>query len=368
MSIYQKLKNACLLCVWRYPFLAPVISQISIEESSNVPTMGITLSGRLLVNKKFFDTLNEEELIGVLIHESMHLTLMHLYRQDGRKFKEWNLATDMAINYMIKQFGEKLPDVAVYPPYSWGKKSAEEYYKLIEDNNYPTDIGSEGGLCSGCGVIDDGGDKDWEGATNIAKSLAIGSIAGDVFGELFSNHIKVNWSQLLKSTISRSLSLHGKDDQSWSRRNRRSPADIILPGWKATKSRGTVLIDTSGSVSDRDLGVAIDQVKQVANVSDSKIYLIIHDHKIQWKGWLDGRKSDVVAKKLSGRGGTCFNESYEAIKTLGVRLDYMVHMTDGVVMGWPAKPINVGRHISAVINSDHRDNFPSYTTRVDIKL
>ena len=66
---------------------------------------------RIIYDKDFIESLTDEELKGVLIHEFLHLIMFTFGRKEGRGHKLWNVATDYANNDMImsmKVNGESL--------------------------------------------------------------------------------------------------------------------------------------------------------------------------------------------------------------------------------------------------------------------
>jgi predicted metal-dependent peptidase len=73
--------------------------------------------------------LPEEQLIGVIAHEILHLALAHLWRREHREPLRWNIATDLAVNSIVLQNFE-LPKWVLYDKRFEGK-CAEEVYNLL---------------------------------------------------------------------------------------------------------------------------------------------------------------------------------------------------------------------------------------------
>ena len=78
-------------------------------------SMGIYPDGTLVYNKKWVESLSEEEVIGVLCHEIMHLALLHLIRRRTREQTRFNIACDLGINAMLIKNGFKLPKDGILP-------------------------------------------------------------------------------------------------------------------------------------------------------------------------------------------------------------------------------------------------------------
>jgi predicted metal-dependent peptidase len=69
--------------------------------------------------------------------------------------------------------------------------------------------------------------------------------------------------RLVRGTVEQTT---GDGDYSYRRPNRRNPhADMILPGRVLPVPRITVIVDTSGSMSERDLGLCVGLIAKVVN-------------------------------------------------------------------------------------------------------
>lgn len=92
----------------------------------------------------YMNTVNNDYIYFFIFHEVYHFLLEHLTsRTRDKKIKAWNIATDLAINSLLKKDfkkkGWKIPKFGVFPGTGiFSKveelKSAEYYYALIEDN------------------------------------------------------------------------------------------------------------------------------------------------------------------------------------------------------------------------------------------
>ena len=98
------------------PFWAFLISYMKIKESKNLPikTMAVDYKGNLYYDKEFVESLNEEELRGILAHEVCHLMLNHLARREKRNPLIANISADLVVNDILvenefKIFGDLVP-------------------------------------------------------------------------------------------------------------------------------------------------------------------------------------------------------------------------------------------------------------------
>jgi predicted metal-dependent peptidase len=222
----------------------------------------------------------------------------------------------------------------------------------------------------GCGVIvdpEESADEDarnWRAAAYEAKELA--RAAGDkAYGALARiveiPPARVTWEQVLRGATAQAMGSHGRDDVSFSRRNRRSPViGAQLPGWRAQKPRVGVLIDSSGSVDEAALTRAVEETSRISKATGAAVYLVVHSAHVQFAGWL-GRNTTAaeVMSHVTDRGGTRFAPAYEALRAAG-HLDTVVHLTDGIPCDtWPALPPSARRLVVALVGASSRDYLPA---------
>lgn len=118
------------------PFFSSCIMQIDILEA-NCKTMA-TDGKTIIYNKDFVDSITDNELMGVLVHEVWHVLLLHHTRSGGRDKELWNVAADLAINPICIEQNLVLPKGALFAGQGNFVSlplglTAEEYYKLLQD-------------------------------------------------------------------------------------------------------------------------------------------------------------------------------------------------------------------------------------------
>lgn len=370
----DKLRKLASGLGWYHPFFLPPLSQITFRETTAMPeTMMIDPEGNLSFHPADFDRLNDAERAGSVFHEILHPLSRHAQRQGERKKGLWNIASDMTINQFLKGCSIKLPGDVYYPPAGMEDLSAESIYDRIKDDpewqkkgsQAEAAIGPDGkgtpGMGKGCGCPPSqdgtkGGAKelDWQKAAAQASAQArkAGSGKGDqLIRVLMGRPPGIDWGRYVRGMAQQALSAHGRDQQTMSKRNRRSPQNIIYPGWQAVRARIAVMIDTSGSVSDAMLARAIVHAVALGHVSGLRVFLVIHDDGVQWAGWLGGVTAEKVRRTLTGRGGTCAREAYERVAAEKTTFDALVHLTDGE-LAWPAKPTNVRKLVAAIYGNE----------------
>ncbi len=123
-------------------FYSFIIAKMNLSINKTVPTAGAGFYNnnyQLVINPDFFNPLPLEQRIGILIHETMHVILKHIFRKGERNHQLYNVAADMALNQSIKR--DWLPEGAIYPDTfkndkgnSWpSNKTAEQYYEMLKE-------------------------------------------------------------------------------------------------------------------------------------------------------------------------------------------------------------------------------------------
>lgn len=140
---HEKIKKALTrLLIWQdqpaqAAFFSSICLQLEIREDASHPTMA-TDGRRIFFNPEFVRQCTEKELMGTLIHETLHIAYFHHCRMGARDQELWNIACDLAINPTCLEMDLDLPAGVLLPGCSPfhslpADKSAEEYYTLLSD-------------------------------------------------------------------------------------------------------------------------------------------------------------------------------------------------------------------------------------------
>ena len=267
-----------------------------------IPT-ACTNGTEIRYNPDFFMKLNEQERVFLIVHEAMHVALLHIVRLNGRNRRKWNMAADYVINLMLDERGFKMPKGGLLDPAFKGM-STEQVYDLIPDpqaEDFPMDIEEAHGEL---GAVEENV-KEILVRASVASKMAgdkPGSIPGDI--EIYLEKLlkpKLPWKTILR----RFIQSFAKDDYSFQRPNRRFFPKHILPGIKGEKLIDlAIAVDTSGSVTDEDFQRFVSEVSGILKMMQpDEMTLVQFDTKIKS---VDSLKSlrDLSAVKFFGRGGT----------------------------------------------------------------
>ncbi|MFI2486979.1 VWA-like domain-containing protein [Promicromonospora kroppenstedtii] len=360
----EKLYAARLRACGLRPYLATALFALDVVPSAAVPTMAVDRYWRCYVSPAFVDRMTREELAGVWVHEVSHLLRDHHGRGDrlvragnGAGERSWrfrlNLAADCEINDDIFDEDLALPDGAVTPDRLHLKAGL-----LLEE--YINDI-SLGPLTDpyawhDCGSGADGQDRAWDlgergarGLTESEREAVRFRVARGIVGapgdategwRRWANdvvHPPQPWRDLLGAAIRSAVTSNGVGDSyTYARPARRSTSlpGVILPSLRRRPPRVSVVIDTSGSVSDDELGSALLEVAAILKALGGRrdlVTVLSCDAAVHTVG----RICDAEGIPLVGGGGTDLRTGIEAALGRSQKPDTLVVLTDGQT-AWPS--------------------------------
>ncbi len=112
------------------PFLA-TISLLADYRFDDKVEYFATDSQSILINTQYFESLNNSEKTGLLLHLTLHAALLHPIRVGARNADVWNIAADIVVNNIITAAGQfsPPPKTAVEPKYH--DLSVEQVYEAL---------------------------------------------------------------------------------------------------------------------------------------------------------------------------------------------------------------------------------------------
>jgi len=342
MEIYKPMKKARSELLIKHHFFGKLVMHLELVETDQVDTMA-TDGSKIYYNKNFVDTLTHQEIVGIQVHEVLHVVFKHHLRRGKRDKHYWNVAGDYVINAVAKEGGFTLPDNALFNP-DYAGMSTEKIYSLIFND---AELKEQHANISCAGEVIDAVNKETgkeltdieikelEKEINIqviqaeqsAKSIGKG---GDAYKSMM-NTVKtqsVPWNEVLSDLV---VSQHSTSDYNFNKANRRfiyqnmylpsvehEPLLNLAWGW-----------DISGSVDEEETAIYTDIINTVnATLNVGKNYIIYCDYAV--------RKVDVfeqgeeVELEYYRGGGTNFEPVFKYIdKELNNEIDSLVYLTDG---------------------------------------
>ncbi|MGP4013114.1 vWA domain-containing protein [Streptomyces sp. 4N124] len=372
----EKLLAARLHAVKVRPYLAAALFALYVVEDRSVPTMAVDVHWRCYVSSGFVARTPLEELAGVWVHEVSHLLRDHHGRGEryARQHEEhgpgersgtgvppdegWerlrrNIAADFEINDDIYGDGLPLPAGAVLPSLLRLPDGLlmEEYLRTASMTGLAADL-----AWLDCGSGADGKHRPWElgpdgahGLSRQQRDAVRFRVAEGIKGrpgeapdgwrrwadEAF--HPPQPWRQLLGAAIRSAAGAPGVgENHSYRRPSRRSASvpGVLLPSLRRTPPRVCVVIDTSGSVSDAELGSALLEVAAISRAVGGRrdLVSVISCDAAAGVAVPLCRAENIA---LVGGGGTDLRSGFARALRSRHRPDVIVALTDGQTP-WPS--------------------------------
>ena len=337
---YTKSRSQLVL---RNPFFGTLALRLKPISDDSVPT-ACTNGQFIAFNPKWFLKLREEERVGLIAHEVMHVALMHMLRREERDAVKWNVAGDYVINNALLKSKFILPHTELIDP-KYDNMSTEEIYALlpedIKDGTGPGDIllldGDDPG---GCGAVidhpsvsDGSASGKFEAEIEIAVQQA--AEAAKAMGKL-PGHLqtliekalapKVDW----KMVLARFLRTNNKSDFTWIKPNRRfiSRGRYLPSLHTPALEEIAVAVDTSGSVSEAELEQFTGEITSILHDTNPEL---IHFLQCDTKVCADTeytRESLPLKITYEGRGGTRVRPVMKYLKENHPNISALVYLTD----------------------------------------
>ena len=356
-------------------FFGTVALQFEWQADKACPTMA-TDGKRFYYNPDFVLSITQNELKAVIIHEIMHVALMHPLRLKGHDHRRANIAMDFAINPLIKDFGYQLPSMALlderYRGMAW-----EQIYKLLpqqQKQNQPSNGQgqgqpsqgqgqgqqqrdySNGDVLSAGGTAEERADLEQHIMTTVAQAEQTARVAGKMPGALRDLLVQVrepeeDYRYLFQKFMAPIFPV----DYTWQRPSRRFMGQgMYMPSLlKDGVGKLVVGLDTSASVSKAELEMFLGLINHfLTKVKPEKTHLLYCDTTVyKHETFKPGQPMDV-SEFQAQRGGTRFRPVFDYSSEHDLKPKAFVYLTDmecddfGPDPGVPVLWFQVGNHKS----------------------
>jgi predicted metal-dependent peptidase len=366
-AIYDKIIKARVKSLIHMPFFGILLSHLTLCEQASMPTMA-TDGIKIYYSPTFVtEHLNDKELAFVLLHEVLHVALGSLWRRGDRDFKLWNLATDYAINGLLKDsitglsfdFME-MPKQVLYEE-QFKDKCAEEIYDILIKNYQADNENGDNDTIEGLGnlgdlikrILDD--HDRWDEAEvqenkeqkvdDWARKLTqVGKVSGSVpqgvkryIDELLTP--KKDWRQELREFVIKD----DFNDYSFTPPDRRygdlsiCGHEFYLPDLNEKEDRVKDLVawvDTSGSIDYEELKTFYSELVGAINQLGGKLsgHIGFFDHEVYGLYPFE-TEGDLLDITPTGGGGTSFeaflNRTHELEEQGELKISGVIVFTDG---------------------------------------
>ena len=328
------------------PLYGFVAASVRTIETNKVETIKMASLPEMVIyyNPDWFLEFPIRLKMGIVLHELLHVILLHQYRRGSRELIPWNIACDMAVNEMLpSQYLE--PDAVTVTKVCEKLKlrlereqNAEYYYEKIaqlEDLYGFTYIDSDSFL------IFEGESKlkvrkmSEDSATNaqinalksnLAQTLSDSKSNNEAFAilderiEEVYQDIKMDWRVILKRFVTgRGRMITRK---SYKRQSRRYEE---LPGTKRSVGvNALIAIDESGSISDSLATEFYEELKEINKITGTNMLVTRFDTECSDPVPLG---TFVISNKRVKRGGTDFRPIFKLADDNKIPL--VIIFTDG---------------------------------------
>ena len=139
--MFDEIVSKCKLQVRKEcQFFGALMLFASMKKTEEIETAA-TDGKDIFFNESFLKSLNSSEQNALMLHEVLHMALLHIPRRQSRDANIWNIAADIVVNdLIIRNTKFKLPKGAIVDP-SYSDKSVEYIYEsLLKNNKYKSKI------------------------------------------------------------------------------------------------------------------------------------------------------------------------------------------------------------------------------------
>ena len=333
----------------KHPYFGMLASRLKHEEDEGIDFYASN-GVRFKYNPKFIESCTKDELIFILTNCVMHHILSHQRRKLKRKGLLWQIATDFAINNLLKKSGMKIPKGANYNNEFRNMYSEEIYDILKEQNSFQgtssfddkTDKNPNSSLIQGNEEknsvfsnielieenMDEKDEDQWDYAASLAREVAQKKSLMPSGFERFAKKMQaknIDWKFELYNAINR----HMRNNYAFMPPNKKHIyRGIALPSLTSDTLSLVVAIDTSGSIQEELLGTFLEEFKSIMqNFPSISIELLIADAKVH--AHYSFRGADKLDFSLKGGGGTDYRPVFEFVDSNLPMSSMLLYFTDG---------------------------------------
>ena len=320
------------------------------KSSKEIPTAA-TDGKKVFINENFFNSLSSSEQNGLILHEVLHMALLHVPRMGSRDLKKWNIAADYVVNdLIIRNSNFSLPKGAI-------KSLKEEYWDKSVEYIYekiPNSMISKFSNVDLIPIMDEtSSEKDagkskhqnipqlskeecenfWKDKINLLQNSSMysdsklqGFFPGGIEKEIEAvTEPEVDWRSALWKFVSKTPSDFDDLDRRFIYKK------LYLEGLMTESVIADVCIDTSGSISTEQLDQFMGELNGIlSSYPNIKVNLYYCDTELFGPYEL-GSNSKIPSAK--GFGGTSFIPFFQAIEKTEIGFNEInrvaVYLTDG---------------------------------------
>ena len=361
-AVREKIITARIALLLKAPFFGNLATRLQLVNADDWCTTAATDGRNFYYCTEFIEKLPSKQLEFLVGHEVLHVVYDHMGRRQDRHPKISNIAADFCVNSDLidQKVGERINIVPLLYDPKYRGMSYEEVYDHLMKNVKEVDMDQLIDMLldehldgNGDGDDDGDGDKDGKGRPKLteeekqqirdeireavlqaANAAGAGNLPAGV-KRLIKDLTEsvIDWRTLLEQQIQSTI----KSDFSWLKTSRRGwHMDAVMPGMlPGTQIDVCIAIDTSGSISERDIKDFMAEIKGIMEAYDEyKIHVWCFDTDVyNPQVFTSDNLEDITSYQPAGGGGTDFMCNYEFMKENDIQPKKFIMFTDGMPFG-----------------------------------
>jgi predicted metal-dependent peptidase len=350
LTIEERLIAAKVQMLMRLPFFGSLASGLNVKVvdwrfDKETPMTAATDGVNFFYNPEGIKDRTIPELVWLYAHEVSHVCWQHFMRMGDRNKTLWNIATDYAINGILrinkigKPFEKHLDDK------KFDGMAAEQIYdilykespkldldalsKMLADKHLEMDRNEDGSPKTE-EQIRDLTNKIKEDIIKATQSMEAGSIPAG-FDRLIESIVspQLPWQEILRDRIKSKI----KTDFTFMQPNRRSGnmGGIIFPSMTVEDQIDIcIAMDMSGSIGDDVASEFMSEINGIISEFRSwNIKIWSFDTKVyNQKEYSSDDNDDIMSYQPKGGGGTAFECNWSYMKTASIEPKLFIMFTD----------------------------------------
>ncbi|MBQ6321914.1 MAG: hypothetical protein IJI24_03485 [Lachnospiraceae bacterium] len=387
-KIHQQILTFRMELLRKMPFYGDLLSGVEIVSSKDNPTAW-TDGSTIYYNPSFMMKQNEGQMHFVIMHEILHMLLMHCYRVGKRDPFIWNIAADVMVNGMLTgaiasdmkkrgiAWGEPVGIVKAWVSESIGVEDI--YYHILADNqskdvkqnkpaakkvvfvrrhytnkasdkgdvpdhawDKPTNIGTYYAIPEKDLFPAKLSDRDLQGLEDRLREYVSRAAKSDSGRSMFGSCYippdlyklvktrELNWKRLLRDLLTDDVD---DDEASYQTPERKYiHMDLILPGHSFDQENLEevwAFVDSSGSIGKDDMAQFLTQIYRIVKDFQCTYHICYWDTKVTDVYRNVSGEKKVLECVPHHSGGTNINCVYDWMAQNHVRPTAMIIFTDG---------------------------------------
>ena len=310
-------------------FFTSLLYTLKIEAKTDLPFAAGTDGVHLYYHPdKFAEDFTPTERVFVLVHEILHVVLMHSLRRGARQPMLWNIAADHVCNLLAKQYGFPPPTGCLCDSKYTGMTAEQVYDLLTQDQDGQGKSGNKPGQGEpqqGKGSPSMGDVMDYDPSQNDGKTAAgaereIGiNTENAVQAAKAAGSMPAGMRRILGEAqvqrepwynhLRRFMTSMNAREYNWARIDSRRAVlhGVISPQMKS-EAMGTVvfMVDCSGSITNNQLSAMGAHISDICRETHPKDVVVAYfDTKVSFSEEFTGPNYDITLTPHGG-GGTDF--------------------------------------------------------------